>query len=64
MADIAMCLNHDCPSKKKCYRYMAIPNAIAQSYGVFWVEQGKRKCNDFWPIKGHNIPHVNIRSLK
>jgi len=34
MPDITMCSNNYCPKKKKCYRYMAVPN-MWQSYCKF-----------------------------
>ena len=34
MQDITLCKNELCPKRKKCYRFMAIPDTI-QSYSEF-----------------------------
>jgi hypothetical protein len=47
MPDISMCQNEDCPSKLKCYRFMARPNAHWQAYSVFVVPKRKVKCDSF-----------------
>jgi len=47
MSDITMCQNEDCPSKEKCFRYTA--KALKyQSYAVFAVPEGEKKCEFFW----------------
>ena len=46
--DISMCANYLCPLRKRCYRYLAIPDEY-QSYGDFKPE-GK-KCEAFWDAK-------------
>jgi hypothetical protein len=53
MADITMCRGDDCPSKERCYRFMAIPNSHWQA---FFSETpvmlpGKDRCGHFWPVK-------------
>lgn len=56
MPDITICKNEKCPLKSKCYRYMARPNSIHQSYGCFPVgKKGKGKkaipyCEFFYEI--------------
>ena len=45
MADIAMCFGKDCPMKLQCYRFTAVPNEYAQSYGEFKHKDGK--CDAF-----------------
>ena len=35
MADIAMCTNSNCPSRDSCYRFIATPNALRQSYSDY-----------------------------
>lgn len=54
MPDITMCVNDDCPSKFECYRYMAVPSELRQSYAAF--EHGKSdKCGHFQPIDGRRV---------
>ena len=56
MPDIGMCSNQSCPSKLKCYRFMAIPNIPRQSYNGYTVEEGKKKCKSFNKIlKGDRL---------
>jgi len=38
MPDISMCTNDNCPLRKKCYRYTAIPFETWQSYSVWHYE--------------------------
>lgn len=45
MPDISMCTNNKCILKKKCYRYIAIPN-IMQSYSSF-NPNDKGECDGF-----------------
>lgn len=35
MPDMDMCLNHNCPSTKLCYRHEAKPSEPYQWYGAF-----------------------------
>ena len=51
MADITMCRNESCPLKLSCYRYLAQPDDIMQSYAKFeWEkdENGVISCPVFW----------------
>ena len=50
MADISMCINESCPLKLSCYRYLAQPDDIMQSYAKFeWEkENGVISCPVFW----------------
>ena len=50
MADIAMCLSEDCPSRDKCYRHEAVPDAIGQVYGDFESLRDGDKCERFIPL--------------
>ena len=52
MPDISMCMNVDCPSRKKCYRYTAIPSPYLQEYSDFEPPDGKDKCDWFIDNKG------------
>lgn len=48
MADISMCLDHNCPSRNYCYRYTAIADKYRQSYADFKRPIYKDKCSHFW----------------
>jgi len=48
MTDISKCVNEDCPSKEKCWRYVA-PGSEYQSYANF-DPKGEEKCEYFWDI--------------
>lgn len=50
MPDISMCQNKDCPSRLKCYRYMAMPNEYRQAYMTFAPRGGAAQCEDFLPL--------------
>lgn len=48
MPDISMCANKNCPLKNKCYRFLAIPDPLWQSYIDFKPVNGV--CDGFWDI--------------
>jgi hypothetical protein len=50
MSGITMCEGFDCPLKKDCYRYRAIPHAEGQSYFAEDHHVGD-KCKFFWKIE-------------
>lgn len=50
MPDIAMCEGKDCPSKNKCYRYLAVPDQYRQAYMDFNARRQGDKCDRFWPV--------------
>jgi hypothetical protein len=52
VADIAMCINKECPSKAYCYRYTAKANEYRQAYMDFKPATGQDKCEDFTPNGG------------
>lgn len=53
-SDISMCVGGDCPFKKDCYRYRAIPH-IRQVFFTIPPREG-RECKYFWQLeKGHKI---------
>jgi len=60
MPDISMCKNKECPSREKCYRYMAIPSDIWQSYADFKVPARRKKCADFMIIYDRRIRPVGV----
>ena len=45
MPDISMCANRACPGRGKCYRYLARPSMLTQSYAVFEPED--ERCDYF-----------------
>lgn len=45
-----MCSNQNCPSKNKCYRFMAKPDSY-QTYSEFIVPKNRKKCDSFVPIR-------------
>lgn len=49
MPDYSLCVDHNCPSKYKCYRYMAEPNEFRQAYSDFSREG--QKCDYYFPIE-------------
>ena len=62
MSDISMCQNIECPSRGKCYRYLAFPDEY-QSYTDFKPKErfGMNMCNEFWNVSGRTS---SIRTLK
>ena len=44
MPDITMCQNNRCPSRKKCYRFMAKPNPYWQAYTIFIYDEEAGGC--------------------
>ncbi len=50
MPDLAMCRNESCPSKLKCFRYMAIPDPYWQPFAQFEIPPGHNKCECFMEI--------------
>ena len=55
MPDISMCTNTDCPSRGKCYRYLARPSDPWQTYSKFEVTDGADRCDSFWDAKGRHV---------
>lgn len=52
--DSTMCVGEDCPMRKDCYRYRAIPS-VRQSFFTVPPYMGK-DCSYFWQLeKGHHI---------
>lgn len=51
MADISMCADNDCPSRERCYRFIATPNPYMQAYGQFGRKEGAKQCDHFWRVK-------------
>ena len=54
MPDISMCVNVECVKKKNCYRYMAKPDEIWQSYADFKPKNNSEEnfeCEDYSPLR-------------
>lgn len=49
MADISLCNNVDCPSRKYCRRATAKPSEVWQSYTNFSLEDDEDNCSYFLP---------------
>lgn len=50
MSDITMCMNgKDCPKHEECYRYMARPDDVYQSYAMFYTPG--QHCDVIWLMK-------------
>lgn len=63
MADIAICKNHDCPSRLHCYRYRAKPHPYRQLYSEY-KHEGER-CDFYSSTKGWDeFQLVPIESLE
>lgn len=50
MADISMCVDEKCPMRKSCYRFMAKPNELLQSYLMSIRKEKEPKCKHFLKI--------------
>ena len=48
MPDYSMCLDHQCGKRFQCYRYMAEPSELYQSYSDF--KGSEDGCAYFFPI--------------
>jgi hypothetical protein len=48
-----MCLNDECPSRWKCYRYAA-PPGVLQSYSHFEPPPRRKTCDMFWEVSPKN----------
>lgn len=59
MADISMCWGDGCLIKENCYRFLATPDDLRQSYfqSVPYNEE-KKECSHFWDAK--KCPHCHL----
>lgn len=57
MPDILMCLDKQCPSRKRCYRYRAIPTPLRQSYFSETPRKGL-DCSYFLPVRGQLLMDI------
>lgn len=51
MADITMCNQPDCPRHQACYRYMARPSILWQSYFACDPREADGSCDEFLPLR-------------
>jgi hypothetical protein len=56
MPDITMCVNTQCSKRGSCYRYLAAPKSVWQSF-ILVDEEG---CENFWQVEQGRF----VRSLK
>ena len=54
MSDITKCGDRGCPSRRKCWRYMA-PSSGRQSYAEFNRAPEADACEEFWPMEQKTI---------
>ena len=45
-----MCNNTECPMRKSCYRYLAVPFSPVQTYADFKPDE-KGECPDYWMVQ-------------
>lgn len=62
MADISMCKDNTCPSRKTCFRFIAKPSEY-QSYMKFDRKE-KAKCNSYWAIEVLKLPKDETTEAK
>ncbi len=58
MPDIAMCHGKDCPLKKKCFRYRAIPGHIQSFFNEPPYKEGN--CEYFWKVEKGDLLKKDI----
>ncbi len=56
MPDIAMCLDHECPSRARCLRYTSKPDSHWQSYSYFGRATKESSCEYFEPNVRGAVP--------
>lgn len=55
MHEFILCRNDECPSQKKCIRFLAMPDLEYPWFEVFEFDAGKGKCERF-------VEHIDPRS--
>lgn len=55
MPDISMCGDDDCPSRLRCYRYMAEHTPGRQSFVVTMRLPGADRCGYFWEVSDDGV---------
>lgn len=64
MADLTMCKGFNCPSKTRCYRALASPDPIAQSWAAYdELRDDGNVCPYFWDVSDDDSPSDNGFSL-
>ncbi len=58
MPDIAMCKDHECPSRHVCWRYLAPPTPDWQPYAAFERLRKTDRCDFYWRITNGKLPGV------
>ena len=52
MADLSMCLDHECPYRKRCHRYTAV-TSYHQSYMNWNRNPEDERCKYYWDNRGY-----------
>ena len=55
MPDISMCHGDNCPKKETCYRFMAIPDDLWQSYFIHSPIKEDGECDHYWEYVKPNV---------
>jgi len=51
MPDLWMCPGDNCPKKRECYRYRAVPSPLNQAYGETPSNAADGTCEEFLPLR-------------
>ena len=54
MPDITLCMNENCPIRKRCGRFMGEPDNLWQSFANYQPNtqvSGEIECDYYWDIK-------------
>lgn len=51
MTDITMCSDNSCPIRKTCFRYLATPDSLCQSYFTGKLRDEEDNCRYYWAVK-------------
>ena len=55
MPDISLCSTaEECPMSSRCYRALAEPNPLWQTYSDFQYDPDTEECDGFWDILGED----------
>lgn len=56
MPDITMCKGKDCPLKKDCWRYRAVPGEMQSYFTEPPYNKQDKNCKFFWSVEDHREP--------
>jgi hypothetical protein len=67
MPDITICRNKECPIQDSCYRFLAKPSEIQQSYSVFFPVYDEHHnfidCDYFKPLPEFEHPKKEKKNV-